>query len=280
VRRRRNPDERHLLASVMLKISIVVACISLWTLLAAGQIAIPGELDYEFVSQPGEQHDGTIEIANTTDEPVEVSISHVDYLFFADGTTSYPEPGSVERSNASWISVYAPDQLIIPARDTVAVNFRINTPNDSSLRGTYWSMFLVAPVPSPVDAAAGSEGLGVNIVVRYGIQIITHIGDTGERKIQIMAADLTLNEEGTRLLLVDVENVGERWVRPEPWAEIFDETGSLVARVDGARLRIYPGTSVRYRFDLPDLDPGPYKALVVFDNGDEYVWGAQYNLEL
>jgi hypothetical protein len=31
---------------------------------------------------------------------------------------------------------------------------------------------------------------------------------------------------------------------------------------------------------LSEVPSGAYKALVVFDNNDEYVWGAQYDLEL
>jgi len=266
----------------MAGIVAVAACIALWTLTAAGQISLPGGLCYEFLSRAGEHCDETIDISNTTDESVEVSITQVDYLFFADGTNIYADPGSDKRSNASWITVCAPDRLVIPARDTMAMNFLIRIPDDPSLCGTYWSMFLVSPVANAADSSARGEGIGLHVAVQYGIQIITHIGDTGERKIEVIAADLTRPEDGTPLLLVDVENVGERWVRPESWVEIFDESGAVVVRIDGARLRIFPGTSVRFRFGLPALDPGAYKALIVFDNAllDENIWGLQVALNL
>jgi len=44
-------------------------------------------------------------------------------------------------------------------------------------------------------------------------------------------------------------------------------------------MRIYPGTSVRHKIDLSSLPGGKYMALVVADNGDEYIFGAQYTLE-
>ena len=50
-------------------------------------------------------------------------------------------------------------------------------------------------------------------------------------------------------------------------------------RFETDRKRLYPGTSVRYSVDLTEVASGSYQALVVVDNGDEHVFGAQYGLE-
>jgi len=257
-----------------MSVSVVVMCV-LISLCCQAQIAVRGKLTHEFVVEPGQSYAGEIVIINTTDSRTGVEITQSDYLFFADGSNIYGEPGSVPRSNAGWISFYAPP--ILGPGETVSIPFNIKVPDDPSLVGTYWSMILITPQLPPAETTA--EGVGIQQRMGYGIQIVTHIGDTGERKISISDVKLLREEEGF-VLQVDIENTGERWVRPMAWAELYDEQGATASRVESSQLRIYPGCSVRHRFVLSEVTSGNYKALVVFDNNDEYVWGAQYDLEL
>lgn len=239
-----------------------------------GQIAIPGQLTHQFMVEPGGSYTGTIEIVGNSNDRVQLSITQSDYLFFSDGENTYVEPGTVERSNAGWITLSLPTNLALGSNETISIPYRIQVPNEPSLIGTYWSVVLVGPVVPPGEAGT------IQQILRYGIQIVTHIGDTGERRIEVTAARIQ-EEDGNKILETDVVNTGERWVRlAVVWAEIYDTDGTRVSRIDAAGKRLFPGTSVRFRFDLPDLEQGQYRALVVFDNGDEYVWGAQYHLEL
>ena len=268
----------------LLGVSIGLICIGLFTTSVVGQIAVLSDLTHEFVVVPGGIYQGEIEVKNTSDEAVLVQVLQRDYLFYADGSTVRPDPGTIERSNAPWTTLYKPQLVLIAAGETETVGFQVVVPNDETLVGTYWSSLLVSPAiaenPDVSDEEA-EDSVGMRIVVQYGIQIVTHIGDTGEQAINVFAAELTHHHEyGTPLLLVDVENTGERWVRLETWVEIFDASGEMVARVEGSRFRIYPGTSAQFRFDLSDLPPGAYKALVVFDNSrvDANIWGIQIDL--
>lgn len=258
-----------------MSLGVVAMCVLL-SLCCQAQIAVQGKLTHEFVVEPGRSYAGEIVIINTTDSLTGVESTQSDYLFFADGSNVYGDPGSMPRSNAGWISFYA--SPIIEPGETVSIPFTIKVPNDPSLVGTYWSMILITPQLPPAETP--EEGVGIQQRMGYGIQIVTHIGDTGERKISISEVKLLREEEGP-VLQLDVENTGERWVRPEVWAELYgDEAGTAAGRFESSQLRIYPGCSVRYRFVLSEISSGHYKALVVFDNGDEYVWGAQYDLEL
>jgi len=257
-----------------MSLGVVVMCVLL-SLCCQAQIAVQGKLTHEFVVEPGRSYAGEIVISSTTDSSTDVESAQSDYLFFANGSNVYGEPGSMPRSNAGWITFYAPST--IGPNETVSILYEIKVPNDPSLVGTYWSMILITPQLSPAETP--EEGVGIQQRMGYGIQIVTHIGDTGERKISILDVKL-IREEEDSVLQVDIENVGERWVRPMAWAELYDEQGATVGRFESSQLRIYPGCSVRHRFVLSEIPSGAYKALVVFDNNDEYIWGAQYDLEL
>jgi len=246
-------------------------------------VLIIGGLTQEKQAQIGETYQGTILIGNNADKPREAKIYQTDYLFFSDGTNIYGEPGKDPRSNANWIT-FSPHRLIIPPKETAAVNYTINVPDDKSLAGTYWSMLMVEGIGEEHPEAAiqpeeGKVQLGIRTVIRYGIQMVTHIGDTGSRKLKFTGAKLLPKEGGGRILEIDLENTGERWLVPLLWVELYDEQGRYIGKFDSSKLRIYPGTSVRHRIDLSSLPGGKYKTLVVADNGDKYVFGAQYTLK-
>jgi len=83
-----------------------------------------------------------------------------------------------------------------------------------------------------------------------------------------------------RLFLMDVANTGERVVIPTGSLELFNPAGASIGKFESGRTRIYPTCSVRHRFDLTDVPPGKYTALALLDNGDSYVVGAQYHLDI
>ncbi len=237
---------------------------------------------HEVVMQPGGKKEGKIILRNSSDAVQEVRVFQTDYMFRCDGTTLYDKPGTCHRSNCSWIT-FSPQQFSIPPEETLTVYYTIQTPRDDKLTGTYWSMLMVEPKPPPEPPAPASEDgkvtLGVRTVLRYGIQMVVHIGNTGKRDLKILDKRLSL-VGGKRLLQLDIENTGERWLRPGIWAEVYDEKGAHVGRFQCNRTRIYPACSTRNCIDLSSLKAGKYQALVVVDNGDESVWGAQYALDI
>ena len=241
-----------------------------------------GELSHEKNAQIDETYQGTIFISNNDNEPQEVKIYQTDYLFFSDGTNIYGEPGKDPRSNANWIT-FSPKRLTIPPKETSTVNYTVNVPDDKSLVGTYWSMLMVEGIskssPETIKEEEDKVKLGIRTVIRYGIQMVTHIGNTGSRKLKFTGAKLLTEEGGGRTLQIYLENTGERWLVPLLWVEIYDEQGNYIGSFEGSEMRIYPGTSVRHKIDLSSLPGGKYKALVVADNGDEYVFGTQYTLK-
>jgi len=262
-----------------------IICASLFSCLlilhvAEAGVVIVGSLTREREATAGESYQGVIFIRNPLEEPSEVKIYQTDYLFFSDGKSIYDEPGKIKRSNANWIS-FSPHRLVIPPQDKSAVEYAVKVPDDETLVGTYWSMLMVEEIEKSSPEASTAEKdrveLGIRQVMRYGIQMLTHIGDTGTRKIKFLDKKL-ISQDGKTILQMDIENIGERWLTPTVWAELYNDQGTELGRFEGGKRRIYPSCSVRYKVDLTDVPEGKYKALVVADNGDEYVFGAKYDL--
>jgi hypothetical protein len=248
----------------------------------AGDVCLVGGLSREATLAPGGKSEGRIILQNNADQPREVKVYQTDYLFYADGKNVYGEPGSIPRSNCSWIT-FTPRQFVIGPKETYSVYYTVQVPSDPALLGTYWSILMVEPLPeggeAPPIAKDGEAQVGIRTVLRYGIQFVTNIGDTGTRALKFTDKQLITNGN-ERTLQLDIENTGERWLRPSIWAELYDANGVSIGRFDGGRLRLYPGCSGRFKIDLSQVPPGSYQALTVADNGDDYVFGAQFKLEI
>ena len=121
--------------------------------------------------------------------------------------------------------------------------------------------------------------MGISTLVRFGVQIATDIGNGGERNLRVLNKTLT-QRNGKRVLQLDVENSGENLLVPAISVELFDHKGASIGRFEGGRPRIYPTCSIRSIVDLNDVPAGKYAAMVLLDNGDEHVMGAQYELDL
>ena len=245
-------------------------------------VVVTGELVREKEAAPGSTYSGYIELSNPATEAAEVKMYLTDYLFYSDGRIAYGEAGSSKRSNAPWIT-FTPQRVTVGPGQSEAVSYTVQIPDDAGLKGTFWSMFMVEPVskdsPEASDPEADRPLLAIRQVVRYGIQIITHIGNTGVRDLKIAEARLVRTPEGT-MFEVDTENSGERSLRAVCSMEVYDSKANYIATYEGSTFTLFPGTSARYRIDISDLAAATYRALVIFDCGGDYIFGANYTLAL
>ncbi|HEX3046937.1 MAG TPA: hypothetical protein VHY08_19440 [Bacillota bacterium] len=248
---------------------------------AAGGIRVIGELTQEKSVSSGTKYNGSFLIKNTGDTACKVRVYQTDYLFYANGTNIYGNPGSAPLSNAKWITLSS-NYITVPVNETATVNYSVEVPQNKELRGTYWSIVMVEPVEDITDQTSEQKGkavLGLKTIIRYGVQIVTNIEETGTRKIEFIDKRL-INEKGKNLLQLDIKNSGERWLVPTVSVQLFDKDGKKSGAFRTEKIRIMPTCSVRCKIPLENITPGKYKALVIVDNGDQYVFGANYDLTI
>jgi hypothetical protein len=261
--------------------ALVILAFLICPVLGRAQVGIVNGLTQEKVCKPGEAFQSSIAIRNYGATPEDVRIYQTDYAFTFDGKSYYDPPGKASRSNAAWITP-GHKQLTIAGSSQVDLRYAVKVPDDPNLIGTYWSVIMVEVLPkaqaAEPNAAKKEPSLGITQVMRYAVQVVTHIGDTGTRQLKFLSSEL-LQEKDQKTFQVDIENVGERWLRPYSRLELYNQKGELVGKFEGERLRTFPGTSVRFKFDVSHVAEGKYKALVVLDNKDASVFGAQYTLD-
>jgi hypothetical protein len=254
--------------------------VTLQTIPATVAVAITiSSLTHEREASPGETYSGTIEIFNNSDAPAAVEVYQTDYLFQSDGSNSFGAAGQLPRSNAAWLD-FSPNRITIPPHAAYLVNYSVIVPANDTLTGTYWSMLMVEESnPGAATNNPAEKQAAISQIVRYGVQCVTHIAQTGEPDLHIVGAKLAADSGNVKELQIDVKNDGERWAVPVVWAELFDPTGKAAGKFDCEKKRIFPGTSVRFKIKLNERLKGNYKALIVLDTGGENVIGAKYDLE-
>jgi hypothetical protein len=263
-------------ARALLAFLRVAASISLGAASASAQISVVGSSVVENISSPGERYEGSVLVRNASTVAQSVRVYQSDYTFFADGTSHFDAPGTSARSNAQWIKPSV-STLVIPPSSDVAVTYVVTVPAADSLRGTYWSALMIEGEVTPPAITSGRQ-IGLGAVVRYAVQLATHLQATGSHTVRLANQRLVVDSSGARSLELDVANIGERAYRPALWVELYDATGAQRAKVQQQRGLLYPGTSLRQHFAFGDLAPGSYKAVVFADTGDDEVLAAQYKL--
>ena len=241
------------------------------------QIAVVSSTVEEHAAAPGQSYEGTILIRNLTTSSQPVRIYQSDYRFFADGTSHFDEPGTAGRSNAKWIKPSA-TMIVIPASGELTIGYTVSVPAIDSLRGTFWSTIMIEGAESEAPAAQAKR-VGIGAVVRYAVQLATHLSTQGSRKVVYANAAFSQDSTGHRIMELDVQNIGERAYRPNMWVELYDAVGAVKARKEQQRGLVYPGTSFKQRFVFDALPAGSYKAVVFADTGDDAVFATQYKIE-
>jgi hypothetical protein len=243
---------------------------------AAAQIAVIGNTVEEHAAAAGQRYEGTIVVRNLTARSQPVRIYQSDYHFFADGTSHFDSAGSTPRSNAAWV-VPAASSITLPPKADVMVNYTVTVPAMDTLRGTYWSALMIEGAPTaPPPASAHQVGIGA--VIRYAVQLATHLPTAGSRKVRLTKDAFGKDSIGARVLDIVVQNTGERAYRPNLWIELYDAAGAMRSRTQQQRGLLYPGSSLKQRFTVGRLPAGAYKAVVFADSGDDTVFAAQYTL--
>ena len=257
--------------SISLSLSLAVS--------ASAQIAVVGSTVEERVVAPGESYVGSIVVRNLTRQDQPVRIYQTDYRFFADGTSHFDDPGTTPRSNAKWITPTV-RSLLVPPNSEMTVTYAVKVPADDSLSGTYWSAVMVEGAPTePGRSSGGRPQVGVGAVMRYAVQVASHIKTSGSRKVAFANSKFVTNADSTQAFELEVMNSGERADRPALWIEVYDEQGTLKANARQERGLLYPGTSLKQVFQLGKLAQGTYRAVVFADTGEDAVFASQYTLK-
>lgn len=252
---------------------------------AVAQIEVTSPSVIEHAARPGERFEGAIVVHNTSAVEQDVRVYQTDYQFSADGRSAFPQPGTLSRSNARWISL-TPSRFRIGALGTVRVGYVAEVPSAvAPSPGSFWSVVMIEAISAGSPELSRSNAptrarLGLAVAVRHAVQIAVNVDGANARvAMQLGNSKLSTSPAGTRQLALDALNSGELAVHPMLRLEVLDDAGHCVARAEQQRGLVYPGSSVHQQFDLGPIPSGTYHAVVVADTGGDELFAAKFTLQ-
>lgn len=270
----------------MIKLALRYLCSSAVLLLVLATqgwagITIESRMTDEHQAKAGESYRGKILLRNTDATPAEAKVYQTDYDFSVDKGILYGPPGRLARSNAKWTSL-SREVVVIPGNSAETLDFEVKVPTGGGLSGTYWSVIMVEPI-SKSSAESGAQATQataqVRQVVRFAVQVVTHIGKTGSGELAFSNPQI-VSAQDKHFLEIDVANTGQRWLIPGFWLELYSESGNPIGKFQAEQTRLYPGTSSRIKIDLGNTPKGKYLGMVAADGTGDNLFGANVELEI
>lgn len=262
----------------MKKATLFLLLFSLTALTAQAGIIVLNGLSHQHTLRAGQSGKGQLVLRNTGDQSETVKLYARDYLFDPSGQSYFPEPGHHDRSNSAWISLETTNVVLEPGAEK-AINYQIDVPDSVQWTGTYWSVIMIEGLGQLDPEDLMNKGFQVNTQVRYAVQLITHAGETGSRKMEFVDYQLQ-QRDSVRYVDLLLRNTGERLLLPALKMEAYDEQGELAQTINLRKRKLYPGTTLRFSIPLRALSTGTYQGLILADCGNDGVFGANVNFEI
>ncbi|MFW6282013.1 MAG: hypothetical protein ACOC1O_04385 [bacterium] len=272
----------------ILYISVFILFFTVNSVIAQAEIKLVSKMTQEYEVESGEKYRGKIKLINSGEYMKRARIYKRDYTFNADGFSFYEEAGSEPRSNADWIDLQTNVVNVSPG-NYGEVFYEISVPSQLNKSGTFWSVIIIEPVNfeeinSDFVSSQQMEKLNLGQRLRYAIQIVTNLGDSGEGKFKIKLKNVCLQKlEGKEKkynFKFDIHNFGDSWLNPDIWMEVYHPDENKKKIYEGKKMRIFPGTSINQQITLENLKKGIYPAILLIDDENNDIFGYQYDIEI
>lgn len=211
-----------------------------------------------FTGNPGETITQTVRLGNSSDTDLTLSVNYKDWERDHLGQKVYREAGSMELSNAAWLST---DQSVItiPAHGSREVQVTMEIPEDKSHDQVTNSMLFFTQVPSQADRASSSTGIGIITLFEFGLHIYHTPSGNQNSSLGIVNMEEAI-DAGTqaRKVVVTIENDGNTIVDGSVEFELTNtETGAEI-KLDPISISMFPAAEQMVTFILPEGLSGNY----------------------
>ncbi|HEX9779768.1 MAG TPA: hypothetical protein VGB20_00980 [bacterium] len=221
---------------------------------------------------PGEAVQGSIEVTNTGDKPMEVRAYLEDwrYLPTGEGDKEFDAPGTYPRSAAGWISFY-PTEFELPPHGRGVVDYTIRVTDEAALDGGYYAVLFFESIIGEVQPQGGSE-VTVKYAARLGSLFMIDVTGTVRRDASLAGARLSSAGGGATRIEGTIVNEGNVALRCDGTYHLLGAGELVAARGELPRRYLWVGQSAPFEAEwVGSLAPGAYSAVLTYDCGADLI---------
>ena len=234
--------------------------------------------------KPGEKKQIKITLTNDQDKAEQVDLKLTNYSCNSEGQHFFDEDEhdinasiKASRSNATWINI-GQNRFIMEPSEKRDIYYTITAPNDSTLKGSYWSVLLIEPAGNRALQAPSDDGFSLQIKIRYAHHIVTNFGE-GAPKLKILKKEIK-EIETKRYLCIHVLNEGDLFFNPTSTLKLYDAEGRLEKTIEAQSERLYPGNSQCFYLDLQGIPENrlteKLNGFLLFDGKNDILFGDKF----
>lgn len=255
------------------KLLIVVG---IGAVIASGPVLLRGQspafsinpMRMEMEVSPGTEKTVAFEVkaaASPLPERGRVVLSLTDWSIREDGTASYLEAGSSERSASSWIT-FSPAALTTEPGRTQLVRITANVP-EKTAPGVYRTALFVQDRPDAAPPTPGERAIHIRVRFAFTLYVIVPPVSAHPELVNIEMD----TSQGPPRLICEMKNTGSRHTRPLLLWSIRPKTSTQIAAKGKIEATVLlPVSSYRepHTLQRDPLSPGGYEVLVLADFQD------------
>lgn len=213
---------------------------------------------------PGETITERVILHNSSTNDYVLSVNYKDWLREVDGNKVYFEPGTLENSNASWLSTLE-NTVSLPAGATKEVMVAMQIPEDVSTTDVANSMLFFTQLPTQEDkTTSSSTGLGVITLFEFGLHVYYTPTTNDLKSLEITNIEEITSEEFVgRNVAISITNDGNVVNDATVEFELTNTDTGEEIKFEPRSISMIPKTHQVVVFSLPEGLLGEYLGVTI-----------------
>jgi hypothetical protein len=242
-----------------------------------GTVAIVNGLTHVNSGAAGDVLSGEVVLINSSAQEQRVVFEINEAVFSCSENRAFTPKNPHQQSSSNWFDGELMDKVMAPG-EKYTYRYTITVPDDKSLYGSYWTVLMVS-IEDPINEELLNSHIGLDTKIRYGVGIVTHIGQSGNVDLAFDSVDLKNTDTLSKNLKIKLKNEGQFMEGVELSLEVYDNNGNKVTEITTDRNMVFPGTCRDYLLDVSSLSPGEYQCILLAGSREEFV-GANLSLSI
>ena len=228
-------------------------------------------LEVTLLTAGGNRVSASFSLANTSDNPVQATITRQDWDREENGDNRFLPAGTTGRSCGAMLTVSPLSIRIDPHSSRIV---RLGVQNAAALTKECWDIFFVEEVPQ----RASVRGNSLQYIFRTGVKV--YLAPPGLARDGAVE-DMTVEEAGgKKQISIQFHNTGGMHLLAKGRLEFRRLDNSVAAEVPIPEFPTLPGATRKLRLEVPGgLIPGDYVVLALIDFGGAELVAGQIDFQ-
>lgn len=228
-------------------------------------------LEVTMITAGASRVSASFSLANTTDSPVQATITRQDWDRAENGDNRFLPAGTSGKSCGAMLTVSPLSIRIDPHSSRI---IRLGVQNAAALGKECWDIFFVEEVPQ----RASVRGNSLQYIFRTGVKV--YVAPPGLRRDAALE-DMAVEDAGAkRQISIRFHNTGAMHLLAKGRLEFRRLDNSVATEVPIAEFPSLPGATRKLSIDVPSgLAPGDYVVLALIDFGGTELIAGQIDFQ-